>query len=393
MDRPAPQRPELLLCRRQWLALASAASLSACGGGGSSGVDDSPTVHPLGVATGGTGRVQTYLSAAVTATWPLAVGGVSLDTRTAGITDGDGHALPEAALAPGMTARVLAGRIVAGSAQAVEVSVDTQVAGPANWLDSRTLLVLGQRVIVASTTLRGPGAEGQPADVSVWGQLDLVAGRIVASRLALRLPPQGLMLRGLLGAIDRSAGWLQVGTLKAQALDGGAIPADLTPGAVVRLVLGDALPDGSRVLLQARDDALRPPDALHVELEGRVTQFESPTRFSLDGVPVDASRAQVQGGSQLQLGAAVQAQGTMRQGVLVASEVAAEAAEPVELSGRISQLNGQTFTVQGRLVRWDAATRFRGGTAANLRPGRSLNVRANWRPGDAALQAVQITLE
>ncbi|MFX7800683.1 hypothetical protein ABTK24_19515, partial [Acinetobacter baumannii] len=81
------------------------------------------------------------------------------------------------------------------------------------------------------------------------------------------------------------------------------IPADLSPGSVVRLVLDAPAADGSWLLLQARNDALRPPDGLETELQGRITQLSSVQRFALDGVPVDASQAQIEGLAQLQTGA------------------------------------------------------------------------------------------
>lgn len=390
-----PSPPDAALSRRHWLALAGAASLTACGGGGTTTDEPAPNMRPLGVATGGTGRVRSFLSAAVTGTTPLVVGGVSLTTRDAEITDGAGEPIRVQQLAPGMTARVLAGAIVSGMAQALTITVDTQVAGPAQWLDSRTLLVLGQRVTVGSSAVRGPGAAGTPADVQVWGRLDLVEGRIIASRLAVRTPPVAPMLRGVLTSVDRSSGWVQVGPLMARAQDGGAIPSGLAAGAVVRLTLGDALPDGSWQLLQARDDALRPPDGAKAELEGQVTQFTSTRQFALDGVPVDASRAQIEGLAQLQLGASAEVNGTMRDGVLVATEVSAQAAEPLELAGSITALDAgsQTFLLHGWQVRWDASTRFTGGSSAGLRAGRQVALRARWRPGDAALLALQITLE
>ncbi|MBI3349917.1 MAG: hypothetical protein HY020_22235 [Burkholderiales bacterium] len=385
-------RPEAPLSRRRWLALAGATSLTACGGGGNL-ADEQPSAHPLGVATGGTGRVQSFLSATVTGTAPLTVGGISLDTRGAALSDGDGEPLRGNDLAPGMTARVLAGPIVATSARAYSVIVDTQIIGGASWLDSRTLLALGQRVSVPAGALRGPGAAGTPPDVQVWGQLDLSAGRIVATRLERAQPNDAPMLRGLLD--NRGTDWLQVGSLLARAADASIIPAGLASGAVVRLVLGAPLPDGSWQLLQARDDALRPPDGLAVELEGRVTQFTSARRFALDGVPVDASRAQIEGLAQLQAGASAEVHGTMHDGVLVATEVAAQAPEPLEISGRLTGLDitHQRFMLKGWQVQWTANTRFNGGGSPGLRNGRKLTVRGNWRPGAAALQALQITLE
>ena len=81
--------------------------------------------------------------------------------------------------------------------------------------------------------------------------------------------------------------------------------------------------------------------------------------------------------------------------LLVATEVSAQAAEPLELAGRITALDAgsQTFLLNGWQVRWDATTRFASGSSAGLRVGRQVAVRARWRPGVAALQALQIALE
>ena len=395
--KPTPlPAPETTLSRRQLIALAGATSLTACGGGGSAGSDEQPGAHPLGVATGGTGRVQSFLSAAVTATLPLTVGGVSLDTRDAALTDGDDTPLRGKTLAPGMTARVLAGTIVAGSARAYAVQVDTQVVGAGTaviWLDSRNLLVLGQRVSVTAATVRGPGAAGTPGAVQVWGQLDLAGGRIVASRLERAAGNDAPMLRGVLSAIDRAQGLVQVGSLVARTTDAKLIPAGLAPGAVVRLVLGAAAADGSWQLVGLRDDALRPPDGLAVKLQGRVTQFTSTRAFTVDGVPVDTSSAQIEGASQLQPGAEVEVQGSMRDGVLVAREVAAEAAEPIELSGRVLAVNpaAQTFTLAGWVVHWSASTVFAAGLPAGLRAGRKLAVVGRWLPGATRLEALRVS--
>ena len=113
MTRPVLNRPEVPLSRRQLLALASAVSLTGCGGGGT-GSGDLTMARPLGVATGGTGsRPTAFLSAAITATSPLGVGGISLNIQGAALSDGDGQPLRMADLSLGKTARVLAGAIVA----------------------------------------------------------------------------------------------------------------------------------------------------------------------------------------------------------------------------------------------------------------------------------------
>lgn len=65
-----------------------------------------------------------------------------------------------------------------------------------------------------------------------------------------------------------------------------------------------------------RDDDNANPN----ELEGRVTAYTSPTSFSVDGIPVDASAAP----RTLSVGMRVEIHGTMVNGVLVASGVKLE---------------------------------------------------------------------
>jgi len=273
------------------------------------------------------------------------------------------------------------------------VRVDTQVVGPATWLDSRNLLVLGQRVNVNAATVRGAGASGTPTRVQVWGQLDLAAGRIVASRLERAPGGDAPMLRGVLTAVDAGQGWAQVGPLLARTSNPSLLPADLAPGAIVRLVLGEPLPDGSWQLLKLQEDALRPPDGVSAELEGHVTQFTSAQRFALDGVPVDASGARFEGLAQLQAGALAEVQGSMQSDVLVARSVSAAAAEPLELSGRVLSVDAraQIFTLPGWTVHWSASTAFATGMPAGLKPGRQIAVVGRWVPGAMALEALRIS--
>lgn len=56
------------------------------------------------------------------------------------------------------------------------------------------------------------------------------------------------------------------------------------------------------------------------ELEGRVTSYTSPTQFSVDGIPVDASAAP----RTLSVGMRVEVYGTVTNGVMVASRVKVE---------------------------------------------------------------------
>ncbi|WP_156421904.1 DUF5666 domain-containing protein [Paucibacter sp. KCTC 42545] len=393
--------PELNPSRRHLLlAFAGSAALSACGG--SETVTEQPTSHPLGIGAGGTGIVKrSFLSATVTAVAPISVGGVQLVTAGAQLRDGDGQSLRVNEIEPGMTARVQAGQIMslAGRNLALVQSlvVDTQLRGMPTWLDAQTAIILGQRVKVPASAwgINGIGAGGTGRSLRVWGQLDLARAQVVASRVALALPGDTDMLRGLLSGIDRATGLVQVGSLQARAADPALLPAGLEPGAVVRLVLGAVGADGHPALLALREDALRPPEGARVELEGRVTQFSSAQRFALDGVPVDASQAVIEGLADLMAGSEVEVSGRMSGGVLVAREVVAQAAEPVEINGRIDALDGvrQTISVGGMLLHWSAATRFESSSAKDLRVGRKLAGLARWVPGQTLLEASRLRVE
>ncbi|MCV2354764.1 DUF5666 domain-containing protein [Paucibacter sp. B2R-40] len=396
--------PELNPSRRQLLlAIAGGAALSACGGGDSGeALSEQPNSHPLGIGAGGTGIVRSsFLSAAINAVGPINVGGVQLATGGALLTDGDGQSLRENEIEPGMTARVRAGQIitVAGRnlALAKSLEVDTQLRGEATWLDAQTAIILGQRVKLPPSVpgLSGIGAGGTGRNLRVWGQLDLARSQVVASRVALARPGDTDMLRGLLSGIDRAAGTVQVGSLQAYAADAAMLPAGLELGAVVRLVVGAARADGSLALLVLREDAVRPPEGSRVELEGRVTQFSSAQRFALDGVAVDASQAVFEGLANLAVGAEASVSGKMSGGLLVAREVHAQAAEPLEFSGRIDALDvlRQTINVGGMLLHWSSTTRFVSSSAKDLRVGRQLAGLARWVPGQAALEASRLSVE
>ncbi len=410
MKNRLPVSPEMQPERRRlMLALAGSGALAACGGGGGdAGTADTPAQtqetlsHPLGVGAGGTGlRLNSLIVGPVAQIRPCAVGGVALNTSKAILTDGDGQALVESDIAVGMTARVLAGPITTAggisTAQAQSLVVDTQLRGPAQRLDAHTLQVLAQRVTVNASTLYAPGVDpaALPADLRVWGDLDLSAGRVMATRIDRMAAGDSLMLRGLLAAVDAATGQLQIGALVARPANPAVVPAALRAGAVVRAVLGSRGADGVYELQSVRDDALRPPDNVTAELEGRVTLFDNAANFAVEGVTVDASAARVEGAAYLALGAAVEVSGTMRQGVLVAREVQAQAPEPVEFEGRVTACDNsqQLMTVGGLPLHWSASTVFTRGAPRDLRVGRSVAGLGYWGPGMLRLEVTRLQIE
>ncbi len=406
-----PARPEMQAERRRlMLALAGSGALAACGGGGGTDAAETPAQaqpldvpsYPLGVGAGGTGlNWNSLISARVDQVRPCTVGGVALITKGAALTDGDGQRLTDSDIEIGMTARVLTGPVTAvagvSTAQAQSLVVDTQLRGPAQKLDAHTWLLLAQRVTVNATTVYGPGVDpaAPTADWRVWGQLDLAGGRVVATRIARMAPGDSLMLRGLLGAVDADTGQVQIGALVARTSDPAVVPASLRAGAFVRAVLGNQGSDGVWTLLAVRDDALRLLDNVNAELEGRVTRVDSATRFAVDGVPVDATLAHVEGAPFLVLGAAVEVSGTARRGVLVARTVKAEAPEPVEFEGRLSAYDGalHLMTLGGLQLHWSASTVFTRGSSRELRAGRMVAGVGVWGPGQLRLEVTRLQIE
>ena len=103
--------------------------------------------------------------------------------------------------------------------------------------------------------------------------------------------------------------------------------------------------------------------------------------FAVNGVPVDAAAARFpEGSSGLALGAKVEVEGLVRDGVLVARTVEVEDddfAEPLELKGTIEAVDSvlQRFVVRGVTVAWDASTRFDSSNAADIVVGRKVEAK------------------
>ena len=110
---------------------------------------------------------------------------------------------------------------------------------------------------------------------------------------------------------------------------------------------------------------------------------------------VDASQAAFEGLANLAPGAEAKVAGTMRDGVLVARTVAAEAAEALEFEGRIDSLDtlNQRFTAAGLLLHWSSRTGFRAGSASDLRVGRKVAGLARWVPGQPGLEVTRLSVE
>ncbi len=87
--------------------------------------------------------------------------------------------------------------------------------------------------------------------------------------------------------------------------------------------------------------------------------------------------------------------GRVRQGLLVASSVALESDEGVELEGRISGANPalRQFVINAVSVVWSDATRFERYGPRQLTPGRQAAVKGRWNAERTQVLASAIHIE
>ena len=415
LDERARQRRQLLRGTAAAALGGLAAGLAGCGGGSDGAAAEAAAAggrqQPLrGVDSGGTGKRKAFFSGPIDATMPLTLNGVRFDTETSQITDAEGHAVAVGDLQPGMIGQIEADAIrsrgAAPRARALTVQIGEQLLGPVASVDAANgrFTVLGQTAVVTADTLFGAalggGLAGLAPDrlVRVWGQLDPAGGRVVATRIdAIEAGATDFVVRGVVTALDRAAGQAAIGALLVGFATGDAsvVASDVIVGAVVRARLRAPTAGEPPTLLAMRGDALRLPDRVSVEMEGRVTRIVTSRRFDVDGIEVDASAAAVQGLAQLALGARVEVHGRSSLGVVRATSVAVEADEPVELEGAIVSADAarQTFVLRGVTVAWTAGTSFTGGAPALLTARRRVAVVGRWSADRAKVDALRIHVE
>ncbi|MEN9630659.1 MAG: hypothetical protein RJA10_3887, partial [Pseudomonadota bacterium] len=231
------------------------------------------------------------------------------------------------------------------------------------------------------------------------GQVDRLAGRVVATRIEPRGSVSRYVVTAPVASLDRTAQRLGLGALTVSLGEVGMLPEGLENGSVVRIKLRTAAAAGvwAATALNLSDQPL--PDRDNVEIEGRVTAFTSAQRFSVDGIPVDATTAAASGGT-VALGKRVEVDGRSVAGTLIARKVSVDEADGggdsvIELEGRVTALDlaAKTFVVRSTTVRYDDNTRFESSTAADLALNRKLSVKGRPAADRSLVQATSIHIE
>ena len=378
------------LCARALLAaLAAAGVATGCGGG---------------VGEGGTGSV--YSQGTITGFGSIFVNDIRFDDSAALVQDDTGATRSRDELRLGMTAEVESGAIDAGtaSASATLIRFGSELLGPVAGVDAAHGLVtlLGQTVEVDAATvfderLAGIGALGSGRTIEVYGNYDAGSGRYRATRIA---PGSGAYsLRGIVGSLDRSRGVLRIGA--ADFVYAGAAPAGLASGDYVRLTLQPGPAGATSWNVSAFAAGVRTiADRDEAELHGFVTAFTSVQAFSVNGQPVNAAAASFPDGSAIGLGVRVRVEGSVRGGVLQATEVSIrsdseERQHEFELVGAIASVDAgaRTFVLRGVTVSFANDPRVDNGTLADLAPNRRVEVSGRLSSLGTGLVATRITFE
>ena len=381
------------------IAFASAL-LVGCGGGGDAGPGAS-----------GASSTSSFAAGPITGFGSIIVNGVRFDESTARVSNDDGTASSKDNLKLGMTAEVHGGAIsddgTGPRATATEVTFGAALVGPVTAIDTTTkgLVILGQTVLVLDTTVFEERLVGGFAGITVGmlvemhGQLDPKTGIYTATRIGTTMALAGYKIRGIVANLDSTAKTFTMGGTLISYAGVISVPADLANGILLAVRLQTTQVGGAWVATRLGRGAPPVADTDSARLKGTITAFTSTTQFSVNGIAVDASKAEFEGGTAgIVLGAQVDVKGASSNGVVIAKSVSVETHETVrangfELHGAVTAIDitAQTFVLRSITVSYGGTSvEFIRGTAAQLAVGVQLEVRGTLSTDGTQLQATRI---
>ncbi len=375
--------------------LGSALALAGCGGGGSDGGT---------TASGGTTAGGSSATGAITGFGSIIVGGVRFDDSAASVQDDDGASMNSGDLKLGMVVRIKGGKKTDDGtsirAKADSIEVHSELQGPVDSKTATSIVVLGQTVKISATTFFEDGlslatlAVGNV--VEVHGFVDPLTNTLTATRVELKQNAKVFKLQGAISALNTATKTFNIGTVTISYLT-AVLPSSLTlaNGSVVRVRLAITPLTGTRTALKVQKFEIEKEDRNEAEVEGIITAFTSTALFSVNGLPVNAGAIVVPAG--VKLGARVEVEGSIVNGVLVAKKVELEDGADVakfELHGTLSLLDttAKTFVLRGVKVNYGSATFSIGVTALSLANGLNIEVKGV-RSEANVIVATRISLE
>ena len=381
--------------------LCVAALLAACGGGGSdSASSDTATA---------------YASGPITGFGSVIVNGVRFDDSSARITDDDDVALGREELRLGMMAEVQSAGVASDSqgrhGRALAIRIGNEIVGPVSAVDAtaKTLTALGQIVNVTDNTLFGERISGGLAGIAlgtviqVNGVLNVSTGHYTATRIDVKPNAPYFRLRGVIAELDTSAKTFKIGSalISYAGLSTTDVFASLANGLLVRVRLQTTQVDGAWVAARIAGGVRKIENQDEAEIHGLITSFTSVTKFSVNGISVDATNATFPNGQAgVVLGARVEVEGKAVDGVIVARKVELQDEREIhirgfELHGDITAIDTtlKTFVLRGVTVNYASAVIYKNGSAADLKVGAQVEVRGMLNLDGKTLTAVGIEFE
>jgi Domain of unknown function (DUF5666) len=287
--------------------LASLGLLVACGGG---------------VSEQGTGAPpQVFANGPISGFGSVIVNGVRYDDTGVKALDEDNKAV---SLQLGMLVQIDGENLDRSTtplptATAKSITVYSELLGRVDARDdvAGTLTILGQTVSILPT----PATDRAVAVgdlVEVYGLHDVVRQRYTATRIQHRSGVSALRLHGKVGSLGSNSFTIGGATIRYTTA-----PDGLAVGAVLKLKLATTPVGSNTWTLQSGKIADRtlPADGTEVEVEGVIATYTSLSDLVVQGIPVDASGARLEGGTTLAAGMTIEAEGVMRSGVLRATKV------------------------------------------------------------------------
>jgi hypothetical protein len=359
---------EQVLCTRRTALMGIAgavAEMAGCGGGGT---------DFAGLSSGGTGS---FTSGTITGFGSIIVNGIRYNNDTATVLTSDDSVSSNPALKLGMVVNIEGSAVTAASsatglptANAYRITYVSEWNGPVSNRASTTFQILGHTVDILATTFFG-GAVQQLSDlrdthfVEVYGYVDQVDGHIQASRIDVSTSqPSAYKLSGALTQINQAAGTANLGQTSISWSAPNALPSGISIGDFVRVDLSTtpvgAVWTANRIQMLSSPLSRLPSDqSYEAEIHGSITSYPSSASFIVNGIPVNASTAQITG--TLDVGVQVEVEGNIRAGQLVATKVAVKTASQVEAQefefyGVVSSVTAQTFVVRGETFYYDGST-------------------------------------
>lgn len=326
------------------LALVTAATLAACGGGGGDNTGNN---------TGSTNAKPAVYNGPISGLGSVTVNGVRFSSSDATLSDDDGVGLRSDDLKLGQTVRVSGSSddtTNLGNATAVVVQRGLQGAVSAVNATAGTFTLLGQLVSTnSSTTYEGISGLAALADgntVEVYGVIQ-PSGGILATRVE-RKTITGATLRGRVSNLNTTAKTFTVGTLLVNYTN-ATVNGTLANGSVVKVKAAAApvanLLNASSVKLSDDNAAYTSAGAASIKIKGVADSAPNAGKLTVSGTPVDISNATLKGGTVVTAGAFLEVKGSWNGTTLIAREVEFEGSRDVQLGGR-NELYGavSTFT-------------------------------------------------